>query len=296
MHLPFLDTASQPNFILHFVQSFCPKQDCLSSWRQGCESDSDNLSAWVLLTIPQMIFPISLCYIIWKILTSVYMKKKCKIYNLFWLLSVLSGASAVSGFFASACSLPFDYVKTQIQKMQPDATGKYPYTGSWDCTMKTLKSGGPFKFYTGFPVYCVRIAPHVMVCCFPLHFFRLLITLGCLCWLYFSRCKVHTLSAALFASMAADELAIPENGQKPDCLNSETTQFWPEVRITLVQTKPTIARCLADQNRLHLLTSLLHKLRVDPNDSKLNWTPCHVALCILYVHNLCIKMFLFLPP
>jgi hypothetical protein len=69
----------------------------------------------------------------------------------------------VSGFFAAACSLPFDYVKTQIQKMQPDANGKYPYTGSLDCAMKTLKSGGPFKFYTGFPIYCVRIAPHVMV-------------------------------------------------------------------------------------------------------------------------------------
>ncbi|XP_019155507.1 PREDICTED: mitochondrial dicarboxylate/tricarboxylate transporter DTC [Ipomoea nil] len=73
------------------------------------------------------------------------------------------GASAVSGFFAAACSLPFDYVKTQIQKMQPDAAGKYPYTGSVDCAMQTLKAGGPFKFYTGFPVYCVRIAPHVML-------------------------------------------------------------------------------------------------------------------------------------
>ncbi|XP_068647564.1 mitochondrial dicarboxylate/tricarboxylate transporter DTC-like [Aristolochia californica] len=77
--------------------------------------------------------------------------------------STVIGASAVSGFFASACSLPFDYVKTQIQKMQPDANGKYPYTGSIDCTMKTLRAGGPFKFYTGFPVYCVRIAPHVMM-------------------------------------------------------------------------------------------------------------------------------------
>ncbi|KAG2675234.1 hypothetical protein I3843_13G154100 [Carya illinoinensis] len=73
------------------------------------------------------------------------------------------GASTISGFFAAACSLPFDYVKTQIQKMQPDAEGKLPYSGSLDCTMKTLKSGGPFKFYTGFPVYCVRIAPHVML-------------------------------------------------------------------------------------------------------------------------------------
>lgn len=73
------------------------------------------------------------------------------------------GASTVSGFCASACSLPFDYVKTQIQKMQPDAQGKYPYTGSLDCVMKTLKAGGPLKFYAGFPVYCVRIAPHAMM-------------------------------------------------------------------------------------------------------------------------------------
>lgn len=78
-------------------------------------------------------------------------------------VTTVLGASAVSGLCASACSLPFDYVKTQIQKMQPDASGKYPYTGSLDCAMKTLKSGGPFKFYTGFPVYCVRIAPHAMM-------------------------------------------------------------------------------------------------------------------------------------
>ncbi|KMZ71236.1 Mitochondrial carrier family [Zostera marina] len=77
--------------------------------------------------------------------------------------STVVGASAISGFFASACSLPFDYVKTQIQKMQPDASGKLPYSGSLDCAFKTVKSGGPFKLYTGFPVYCIRIAPHVMM-------------------------------------------------------------------------------------------------------------------------------------
>lgn len=83
--------------------------------------------------------------------------------------ATLLGASAVSGFFASACSLPFDYVKTQIQKMQPNAEGKYPYAGPWDCTLKTLKSGGPFKFYTGFPVYCLRIAPNAMLTWIFLH-------------------------------------------------------------------------------------------------------------------------------
>ncbi|KAF9612432.1 hypothetical protein IFM89_000180 [Coptis chinensis] len=58
-------------------------------------------------------------------------------------------------------SLPFDYVKTQIQKMQPNATGKYPYNGSLDCVLKTRKAGGALKFYTGFPVYCVKIAHYV---------------------------------------------------------------------------------------------------------------------------------------
>ena len=43
------------------------------------------------------------------------------------------GASVVSSFFASACSLPFDYVKTRIQNMKPDASGKYPYSDSMDC-------------------------------------------------------------------------------------------------------------------------------------------------------------------
>ncbi|CAI7774136.1 unnamed protein product [Closterium sp. NIES-53] len=73
------------------------------------------------------------------------------------------GASAVSGFFASACSLPFDYVKTQIQKQKPGPDGKLPYSSSMDCVMQTLKQGGPLKFYTGFATYCIRIAPHVML-------------------------------------------------------------------------------------------------------------------------------------
>jgi solute carrier family 25 oxoglutarate transporter 11 len=75
--------------------------------------------------------------------------------------SVTLGGAMIAGFFASACSLPFDYVKTQLQKMQPDPlTGKVPYTGAVDCALKTLKTYGPLKFYVGVPTYLVRIAPH----------------------------------------------------------------------------------------------------------------------------------------
>lgn len=77
--------------------------------------------------------------------------------------AVVIGGATIAGFFASASSLPFDYVKTQMQKMKPDAAGNVPYSSSIDCALKTLKNHGPLKFYTGFPTYCVRIAPHAAI-------------------------------------------------------------------------------------------------------------------------------------
>lgn len=74
---------------------------------------------------------------------------------------VILGGSVTSGFFAAACSLPFDFVKTRMQKMTPNPDGTLPYKGPLDCAMKTLRQEGPLKFYTGFPTYCIRIAPHV---------------------------------------------------------------------------------------------------------------------------------------
>jgi solute carrier family 25 oxoglutarate transporter 11 len=75
-------------------------------------------------------------------------------------MSVLGGAT-IAGFIASAFSLPFDFVKTRMQKMERGPDGKYPYAGPVDCAMQTFKNEGPLKFYTGFPTYCIRIAPHV---------------------------------------------------------------------------------------------------------------------------------------
>jgi len=73
------------------------------------------------------------------------------------------GASAIAGFMASAMSLPFDYVKTQMQRQKPNAEGVLPYSSSIDCAMKTLATGGPLRFYAGFPTYYIRIAPHAML-------------------------------------------------------------------------------------------------------------------------------------
>lgn len=64
------------------------------------------------------------------------------------------GASAVAGFFASFFSLPFDFVKTRLQR------GQGRYTGVVDCVTKVIKEEGLGRFYRGFGTYYVRIAPH----------------------------------------------------------------------------------------------------------------------------------------
>ena len=70
-------------------------------------------------------------------------------------VAVLGGAF-IAGFFASACSLPFDFVKTRMQKMTPNPDGTMPYKSAMDCAMQTLKQEGFLKFYTGFGSYITR--------------------------------------------------------------------------------------------------------------------------------------------
>ncbi|EMC99581.1 hypothetical protein BAUCODRAFT_63793 [Baudoinia panamericana UAMH 10762] len=72
-------------------------------------------------------------------------------------------ASAIAGFFASFFSLPFDFVKTRLQKQSKGPDGTLPYKGMFDCFQKVIREEGPLRFYRGFSTYYVRIAPHAMV-------------------------------------------------------------------------------------------------------------------------------------
>ena len=62
---------------------------------------------------------------------------------------VVIGGATIAGFVAAAFSLPFDFVKTRIQKMEKAPDGTYPYKGPLDCAVKTFTQEGPLKFYTG---------------------------------------------------------------------------------------------------------------------------------------------------
>jgi solute carrier family 25 oxoglutarate transporter 11 len=69
-------------------------------------------------------------------------------------------ASAIAGFFASFFSLPFDFVKTRLQKQQRRPDGTLPYRGMMHCAKKVIAEEGWLRFYRGFTTYYVRIAPH----------------------------------------------------------------------------------------------------------------------------------------
>lgn len=73
-------------------------------------------------------------------------------------------ASACAGFLAAFFSLPFDNMKTKLQRMKANPDGTLPYKGMLDCGLKTITKEGPLGFYTGFPTYYFRIAPHAMLC------------------------------------------------------------------------------------------------------------------------------------
>lgn len=73
------------------------------------------------------------------------------------------GASAIAGFFASFFSLPFDFIKTRLQKQSRGPDGRLPYNGLFDCARKVVREEGWLRFYRGFGTYYVRIAPHAMV-------------------------------------------------------------------------------------------------------------------------------------
>jgi len=73
------------------------------------------------------------------------------------------GAKLISGFAASAFSLPFDFVKTRIQKQVKKPDGTLPYRSFLHCCTTVAKEEGPMSFYRGFWTYYARIAPHAMI-------------------------------------------------------------------------------------------------------------------------------------
>merc|ERR1712146_543728 len=62
-------------------------------------------------------------------------------------------ASAIAGVCCSFLSLPFDNVKTKLQKMKA-VDGVYPYKGVADCLKQTIAREGVTGLWVGLPTLC----------------------------------------------------------------------------------------------------------------------------------------------
>ncbi len=72
-------------------------------------------------------------------------------------------ASMMSAFCTAFFSLPFDNIKTKMQKQKPNAQGVMPYKGMPDCFTKSLAREGVTGFWAGLPTYYFRVGPHAVI-------------------------------------------------------------------------------------------------------------------------------------
>lgn len=72
-------------------------------------------------------------------------------------------SSAIAGTFAACLSLPFDFVKTRLQRQVRGPNGSLLYRGTLDCFIKVARTEGLPVFYRGLGPYYLRIAPHAYV-------------------------------------------------------------------------------------------------------------------------------------
>lgn len=69
-------------------------------------------------------------------------------------------ASALACLFASTIALPFDLVKTRLQRRARTAEGTLVYRSMADCFRKIAREEGLTRFYRGFGIFYLRTGPH----------------------------------------------------------------------------------------------------------------------------------------
>jgi solute carrier family 25 oxoglutarate transporter 11 len=76
---------------------------------------------------------------------------------------IMFAASMLSACATSTASLPFDNIKTKLQKMKRAPDGTLPYSSFIDCGKKTLLREGITGFWAGLPTYYFRVGPHAII-------------------------------------------------------------------------------------------------------------------------------------
>jgi solute carrier family 25 (mitochondrial oxoglutarate transporter), member 11 len=88
------------------------------------------------------------------------------------------GSSMIAAVATAVCSLPFDNLKTKLQKQKAGPDGKFPYAGMQDCLTKTIAREGVTGLWAGLPTYYFRVGPHAIITLLAAEQFRTLLGVG----------------------------------------------------------------------------------------------------------------------
>jgi solute carrier family 25 oxoglutarate transporter 11 len=86
--------------------------------------------------------------------------------------AVMFSASMIAAVATSTVSLPFDNIKTKLQKMKRLPDGTFQYKGFIDCALKTIANEGVLGFWAGLPTYYFRVGPHSIITLLTAEFYR----------------------------------------------------------------------------------------------------------------------------
>ena len=81
----------------------------------------------------------------------------------------------ISAIAIALFSLPFDNVKTKIQKMKAGQDGKLPYSGVPDCFAKSIQQEGVSRLWAGLPAYYFKVGPHAIITLLAAEKFKVLL-------------------------------------------------------------------------------------------------------------------------
>lgn len=73
------------------------------------------------------------------------------------------GSSMIAAVATAIGSLPFDNIKTKMQKQKANADGVMPYKNMLDCIQKSMAKEGVAGFWAGLPTYYFRVGPHAII-------------------------------------------------------------------------------------------------------------------------------------
>lgn len=93
-------------------------------------------------------------------------------------LQIQFGSSMLAAIATAVGSLPFDNLKTKMQKQKAGPDGKMPYSSVVDCLTKSLAKEGVTGFWAGLPTYYFRVGPHAIITLLAAEQYRKLFGIG----------------------------------------------------------------------------------------------------------------------